>query len=277
MVAALLALCSAVVWGTGDFLGGFFSRRLPFAVVSILAQVGGLCVAIAATLASGRVTGTGIGLGAAAGLFSSIGGLAYYRALSTGTMSVIAPIVACGAIVTLGLALIGGERPSAVKLAGGLTALAGAVLASFQERRKGQVKRRSVLLAVLTAACFGTLLYLLGRAANAGGAGPALLGSRLTAITGILLWIRLGRLELRRIPLRFGAVCMGIGLVSGSAALLYNLATERGLLSIVSLIASLYPVTTVVLAQAVLGERFSPLQGVGAALALGGVAVVVAG
>jgi drug/metabolite transporter (DMT)-like permease len=277
VVAALLALSSSIAWGTADFLGGFFSRKLPFAGVTMLVQLGGLTGAVTTALVTHRVTVLGIGLGLAAGIFSSIGALCYYRALSTGTMSVVAPIVACGAVVTLGLALATGERPSGIKLAGGMIALAGAVLASFQERQRGEVSRRSILLAVITAGCFGTLLFLLGRAAEEGGPGSALLGSRLTAVAGIVLWVRLAHLEVRRPPRRWVPAIFGIGLLGSLAALLYSLANERGLLAIVSLLASLYPVTTIALAQIVLGERFLPVQAVGAALALAGVAVVVAG
>jgi uncharacterized membrane protein len=218
-----------------------------------------------------------MGLGLAAGIFSSIGALCYYRALSSGTMSIVAPVVACGAVVTLALALATGERPSGTKLAGGVLALLGAVLASFQERQRGEVNRRSIVLAGITACCFGTLLFLLGRAADEGGPGSALLGSRLTAVAGIVLWVRLAHLEVRRPPRHFVLPIFGIGLLGSAAALLYSLANERGLLAIVSLLASLYPVTTIALAQIVLGERFLPVQAVGAALALAGVAVVVVG
>jgi drug/metabolite transporter (DMT)-like permease len=277
VVAAALALCASVTWGSADFLGGFFSRRLPFAGVTMLSQFGALAAAFVVALAAGGLTASGVGLGAAAGLFSAVGVLTYYRALATGTMSVVAPISACGAVITLGLALASGERPSGVKLAGAVLAFLGAVLASFHEHRRGGANRRSIALAAATAASFGVLLYLLGRASDAGGAGSALLGSRLTAVAGVAAWIALARPELGSPSPRLLAGVLTVGVVGAAATLLYSLATERGLLSIVALLAALYPVTTVVLAQLVLGERFLAVQAAGVTVALAGVGLVVAG
>jgi drug/metabolite transporter (DMT)-like permease len=61
------------------------------------------------------------------------------------------------------------------------------------------------------------------------------------------------------------------------ANLLYAVGTQRGLVSLVAVLASLYPVATVVLARTVLGERVTGAQGAGIALALGGVALIAAG
>jgi len=55
------------------------------------------------------------------------------------------------------------------------------------------------------------------------------------------------------------------------------LASARGYLSIVSVLGSLYPIATVLAAYALLGERINPVQRVGVALALAGVAVVASG
>ena len=57
----------------------------------------------------------------------------------------------------------------------------------------------------------------------------------------------------------------------------FTLGTDTGLLSVVSVLASLYPVATVVLARAVLKERLAAIQGVGVAIALLGVAMIAAG
>src|SRR5947208_3239908 len=103
----------------------------------MLSQLGGLATAVVASSAAGGLTGAGLGVGAAAGIFAATGVVSYYRALSTGTMSVVAPIASCGAVVTLGLALASGERPSGPKLAGAVLAFVGAVLASFSEHRRG--------------------------------------------------------------------------------------------------------------------------------------------
>lgn len=277
MTAALLALGASVSWGCGDFVGGFFSRRFAVAIVAVLTQAGALATAAAAALALGGLSRTGVEIGALAGLCGGLGTVTYFRALSLGTMSVVAPIAACGAVVTLALALASGEEPPPLRLAGALVAFAGAMLASFHERRRGGSSRRSITLAGATAVLFGVLLYLLGRASDDGGAVSAVLGSRLAAFTLLALWLAALRPQLTvRRPAPLGVV-FAAGALGAAANGLYGLAAERGLLSIVSLLASLYPVTTVVLAYLVLHERLTGVQAAGVAVALAGVALVVVG
>jgi drug/metabolite transporter (DMT)-like permease len=277
VVAAALALCASVSWGCGDFLGGFFSRRIATEAVAIVSQLGALATAVVAVVAFDGVRRTGVEIGLLAGLCGGLGTVTYFRALSLGTMSVVAPIAACGAVISLALALASGERPEALRLAGALIAFSGAVLASFHERRRGGASHRSITLAAATAVLFGTLLYLLGRASDKGGALSALLGSRLAASTLLALWlIALRRHISVRGPVTVTAILLA-GALGAVANGLYGLAAERGLLSIVSLLASLYPLTTVFLAYVVLHERLSGVQAIGVLVALSGVVLVAVG
>jgi drug/metabolite transporter (DMT)-like permease len=276
-VAVLFALAASVTWGCADFLGGLYARRYTVAPVTLLAQLGGLAGAVVALAVAGGPSGIGIGLGAVAGFFSGVGATTYYAALATGTMSVVAPISACGAVVSLGLALAFGERPSPLRLTGALVALCGAVLASFQEHRAGGASRLSILLALATAFSFGVLLYVLGRAADAGGTFSALVGVRFAASVVVGAWV-VSLANRPRIPGgRVLAVLLFVGLLGTVANALYGFAAERGLLAIVSLLASLYPVTTVVLANRLLYERLAPVQTAGVVVALAGVALVAVG
>lgn len=276
MLPAALALCASVSWGCGDFLGGFFSRRAVQAV-AFLSQLGSLAAAVVAALVFGGITSTGFELGLLAGLCGGLGSVTYFRALSLGTMSVVAPIAACGAVIPPALALAGGERPQPLKLAGALIAFSGAVLASFHERRRGGASQRSITLAGATAVLFGLLLYLLGRASDEGGALSALLGSRLTAFVLLAVWLTAVARGLPVISPTTVLAGLLAGVLGAAANALYGLAAERGLISIVSLLASLYPVTTVFLAYLVLHERLTTIQGVGVFVALTGVVLVVAG
>ncbi len=285
MTPALLALCASVSWGCGDFLGGFFSRRFAVEPVAVLSQFGALATAVVAALALGGVRRSGVEIGLLAGLCGGLGTLTYFRALSLGTMSVVAPIAACGAVISLALALASGEHPKPLKLSGALIAFSGALLASFHERRRGGASRRSITFAGATAVLFGTLLYLLGRASDEGGALSALLGSRLAAFTLLVFWFAVVGRQLptvvgRQLPTRHPAATTTIllsGVLGAAANGLYGLAAERGLLSIASLLASLYPVTTVFLAYLVLHERLSSVQAAGVLVAFAGIALVVVG
>src|SRR6185437_15601738 len=134
-VGLLLALASSVVWGAADFSGGSLTRRLPTLAVTVISQAAGFVVLLVAIGVRGDVNGRSLALGLLAGVGGGVGLATFYRALSLGTMSVVSPLVACGAVVPFAIALATGERPAAVALFGAAAALAGAVLASVEERR----------------------------------------------------------------------------------------------------------------------------------------------
>jgi drug/metabolite transporter (DMT)-like permease len=277
MAAILLALASSITWGTADFMGGIASRRLPVSAVTVWSQVAGfvgLLVVFAA--AGGGLATHAVAYGLAAGVGGGLGLAVFYRALALGTMSIVSPIAACGAILPVALALIRGERPATIALAGTVVALVGAVLASVDEHASGsEDTRRSVVLAVAAAIALGLFLYFLGRAGSGGETLSALVGARIGSLVALTSWVAVTRSPLRiarRSLLFVGAV----GLVDVTANGLFVLASSRGLLSIVSVLGSLYPVTTLVLAHRVLHERLSHVQKAGIALAITGVALVSA-
>src|SRR6476646_5892082 len=128
-----LGLASSLVWGTADFLGGLYTRRLTLAPVAVGSQIAGLVALLIAAVFIGDIEGRALEIGLAAGACGAVGLSAFYRALATGTISIVSPVSACGALVPVGLALATGERPGALALTGSAVALAGAVLASVHE------------------------------------------------------------------------------------------------------------------------------------------------
>ncbi len=278
MAAIVLALGSSLVWGCADFLGGLCSRRLPLSAVTVLSQGAGFLVLLAWLGGSGfSLDGRALAFGLLAGVGGGVGLAAFYRALAVGTMSIVSPLAACGALVPFGLALATGDRPSALVLGGAVAALAGAVLASAEEHRADEpARRRGALLAIAAAAALGLFVYFLGLAGRDGETLSALVGAR----TGSLSLLLAGALVLRQ-PLGVSRKDIPrvalIGLLDTAANGLFVLASARGFLSIVSVLGSLYPVMTVLLAHIVLGERITRLQRLGVAVALGGVAVVAGG
>ena len=278
MASALLALAASVFWGVGDFAGGLISRHVPVAAVTLLQHTAGLAtVALAAVAFGAELSSRAVAVGALGGVFSAGGILAYYRALSIGTMSIVSPLAACGAIVTVGVSLAEGERPSALALTGAVIALTGAVLASFHEHARGGASREAVLLAVVTAVMFGLQLYFLGRASDEGGALSAVLGARAVSavLLAVVVWGIWRHVRFSRPALAVGVVVTGVLVVTANG--LYGLAADRGLVSITSVLASLYPVTTVVLAYVALHERLNRAQLVGVVVALTGVTITIVG
>src|SRR5437762_7132086 len=156
-LAVLLALASSVAWGTADFAGGLISRRLPTVAVTVVSQSAGFAALLVAVGVAGfRFDGRSFALGVAAGAGGGAGLAAFYRALPVGTMSIVSPVVACGAVVPFTISLATGERPSTIALAGAVVALVGAVLASAEESRApARGRAQAILLAVVAAGCLG--------------------------------------------------------------------------------------------------------------------------
>jgi drug/metabolite transporter (DMT)-like permease len=277
MTAVILALGSSVLWGLADFSGGTVSRRLPLAAVTVFSQAAGLAALLVWLAVAGpHLDGRALWLGALGGIGGGIGLAAFYRGLAIGTMSIVSPVAACGAVVPVGLALAGGERPSRLALVGVVLGIGGAVLASFEEQAgRSGAGRQAVLMAVTAAVALGLFVYFLGRAGAHGETLSALLGAR----AGSLAVLAAGALVLRaslRLSRRALLPVVAIGLVDTGANALFALASSRGLLTVVAVLGSLYPVTTLLLAHVVHGERISPVQRLGVAVALIGIALVSA-
>ena len=274
----LLALSSSLLWGAGDFLGGTVSRRLPAVAVVGVSQA--LALLVFATVAgingeaAQGMPAIGWWWAAAAGIAGLVGLVAFYAALAGGTMGVVAPIAALGVVVPVGAGLLAGERPSAVQLAGAVLGLLGGVLASGPELRGG-APRRPVVLALVAGVSFGLVLLFLARGSEES---PllTLVGMRTTSVSVLVVAALVARSlgGVRRADL---AVLGLIGLLDGGANLTYAIATTAGLLSLVAVLASLYPAVTVVLARLVHHERMTRVQDVGVAAAVIGVVLVASG
>jgi len=276
--AVLLALASSAVWGTADFSGGLLSRRVPTVPVTVISQLAGfLALLVVVAVRGGDLGGRSFAIGIAAGLGGGTGLAAFYKALSLGTMSIVSPVVACGAVVPFGVSIATGERPSAVSLAGAGLAIAGAVLASAEERHAEEPNRtRAVVLAVVAAVALGLFTYFLGLGSREGSALSTLTGARVGSLS-FLLVLAAARRESLRIGRRWFWPIAAVGLLDVTANVLFALSSRHGLLALVAVLGSLYPVMTILLAYVFLHERLTRPQLAGVATALAGVAALSAG
>ena len=225
----------------------------------------------------GEIGWRSFALGLLAGAGGGAGLAAFYRALSLGTMSVVSPLVACGAVVPFALAIATGERPSPVAVAGAVAALGGAVLASFEERRGDSPERaQAITLAVVAAGALGLFVYFLGLGSREGDALSALFGARVGSLALLIAIAAVAHSTVRVPRASLGAVVL-VGLADVSANALFAFASGRGLLALVAVLGSLYPVVTVLLAHVLLGERLTRPQQAGIAVALAGVCAIAAG
>ena len=280
MLGISLALGAAVLWGVADFLAGLASRRIAVPVVLLLVEVGGLVVVAVVTLATREPwpDGETVLLSLAAGVCGVSGLGLLYRALAIGTMSVVAPVAATGVTVPVVIGLATGDRPSALAAAGLALAVVGVVLASREQHddaAAARAGRASLLLALGAAVGFG-LFFVSFDAASDGSKLWALTLSRSVALPlvgGVLLLRGLPARPARRDVLRIASV----GVIDLGATAALSLAYSHGELSVVSVLSSMYPVMTVLLAGFVLRERLSGVQAAGVAAALAGVALVASG
>jgi drug/metabolite transporter (DMT)-like permease len=278
-VAALLALLSSALWGSADFLGGVVSRRLPAVAVVAWSQAVGLCgVAVAAVVSGELGAPTGwVWWSAVAGITGTGGLVAFYTALATGTMGVVSPLAALGIVVPVVGGLAAGDRPHELQVLGMVLGGLGAIAAGGPElsgRSLRSVEARSVLLALLAGLLFGVALMAIQRGADSS---PLMttVGMRLTSVlvfAVVALAVRShGGVRPRDLP-----VIAVIGAMDVAANLVFAVASTRGMDSVVAVVGALYPVMTVLLGAAVLGERIRPVQRIGALVALGGVALLAA-
>jgi drug/metabolite transporter (DMT)-like permease len=276
-MAVALALAASLMWGVGDYLGGLASRRNALVTVILAGQAAGLAALLVVAALRGIETsprGTLAGVGA--GLLSAVAITAFYRALTIGTMSIAAPVLSTSAAVPVVVSVAGGDLPSPAQSAGIAAALIGVVLAS-REPAHGHpdpaAQRQSFLLALVATVAIGLQLVLLSTAADT----DPLLGVTASRMTSVLVFA--GVALAVRPPVRREALpgLAGIGLLDTAANVCYAAATTAGLLSVVAVLSSLYPVVTVGLAHRHLGERLTRPQRVGVALALGGAALISAG
>jgi len=279
LTGVLLALSASLIWGFADFGAGVGARRLPVFVVGAITQGAGLVLAGIVVIAVGRAlpSSTQLAWAAFAGLVGVIGLSAFYRALAVGTMGVVGPITATASVVPLAYGLARGERPSTLQGIGVGLALLGVIAASLERLPEGGGRRLGigVGLALLAALSFGGALIGLSRAAS-GGVAWATLTMRIVALPLMLAAAFAFRPGAPSWP-RGWLLLVGVGIGDTGATMLYAIASTRGLLSIVAVLSSLYPIVIVTLARVLLKEKVAPPQLAGVAIALTGVALISAG
>jgi drug/metabolite transporter (DMT)-like permease len=277
-----LALSASVLWGLSDFVGGATSRRLPVVVVIAGSQAVALTLLAPIVLATAGplpdVETLAIAAGAGAAGAAALGSL--YLALALGRMSVVAPLSATAVAIPVLYALAGGERPAPVELTGMALAAAGVIVVSRSveiDESAPKRERASIALALLAALGVGVFFIGMDHAASVSTAW-ALLASRIAeaGVAAAALAVRRPTLA-NALDRRTLAVIVSIGVIDLLGTGAFALATREGLLSVVSVLAALYPVTTARLARGLLGERVPAWQGVGVLAALTGTALIAAG
>jgi len=278
-VAILLAALCAVTYGLADYCGGRASRSVASAFVTFLGQATSLLLVVVGVILIGTPLASAHDLwwGAAAGAAGGLALCAFYLALSRGTMTVVAPTTAVISValpVIVGLLL--GERPSGAAIVGIVVACLAVVLVSGAiGTRHQETDFSTVMLAVAAGLGFGFIFIAFARTADDSGLWP-LLSARVASLPVVALVVAITRPGLRSLRPVIWLV-MASGVLDMAANFFYLEASHRGLLSIVAVISSMYPVTTVCLAFALDHERVNKTQAVGLACAATALALVSLG
>jgi drug/metabolite transporter (DMT)-like permease len=284
MLAAALALAAALGWGAADFLGGLRSRRSSLLAVLVVSQSTALVLLVLLVVVSGHgpPDATAIAFAAVAGAGEALAVAALYRGLAAGTMGIVAALAASAPVVPIVVASVTGERPGPWQLTGMVFAVGGVVVSSLvagsagdeTARRRG---RATVAYGLLSAIGFGVFFSAMDRASDAS-IPWGLLVARLTSVALILVAaaavLRSGG---ERVRLRGSLAAAAIGVIIVAADSLYAVASTRGLVTVVAVLAALHPLVTMGFARLVLDERLRRRQELGITLSISGVLVLAAG
>src|SRR5919197_3697472 len=162
-----LALGASLSWGLADFFGPLKGRTLGAWRILFYVQLGGLLAIalIVAIRAKGPASATAL-LAIPAAVSGTLGLYAYYRGISVGAISIVAPIAGISAVVPVVVGIASGDRPSAWQWAGIAASLAGVFLAAREKEGGGRVAA-GVGLALLAALGFGGYFPPMHAAGNA--------------------------------------------------------------------------------------------------------------
>ena len=283
-----LGLAAAVLYGSGDFLGGLATRRAHVLPVLLLADLAGVVVALAAAaISGGAVSLAGLAWGMSAGLVGGFGLIVFYIGLAAGPMSVVAPVSGLvSTILPVAVALAEGERPTAGVYAGALLCLVAIVLASSAGPADTQGRRkpgRAIVYGVVSGAAFGLFFLLIRNAGQSGELWPVAAG-RIGELASLLITAAVlrrsllpgGTSQTSGTSSRLLMTAAAAGVIDVIANVCYVAATRTGMFGLAVVLSSLYPGVTVLLARVVLGERLRWVQRAGLALAAIGILLVAA-
>jgi len=275
-VTVVLGLAAAIAYGLGDFVGAFASRRHSAVTVLLHSYpVGAVLMLVMLPAFPGSVDGRVIGFGIAGGVAGLVGVVIMYGLMVIAPMNVISPVTAVlAAIVPVIFGVLVGERPHLIAWAGIAIGIAAVLLVSrtTEDHPHGKIAMRVLALAFVAGLGFGFYFILLARAGNDSGLWPLVI-SRL-ASAALIVPLAQRRHAIAAIRGRMLAITILAGACDALANMFFLLASRHGLLSLASVLTSLYPAVTVILAVGLLHEHTSKVQRAGLGLAAASIVLI---
>ena len=273
LMSVVLALLASLTYGAADFLGGLIGRKVPILAVVLWSQSAGLVLALVAAVVfpAEAVAVSDFWWGAIGGTVGAMGLFYLYKGLAEGRMAVVSPVTALvGAIVPLGIGLAIGERPGLIHSMGIVLALPAIWLVAAGPASTFETKG-GARYGVIAGSGFGLFFAAIAQTGAESGIWP-LVGARVATVTLVAIVAVSRRLPSAPHGSRLGLLAVGAGDMLANVFLL--LAFRSGLLTLVSVLVSLYPAVTVLLAVGILHESIGRRQVLGLALALVAVALI---
>lgn len=277
MVAVLLGLASAVGYGFGDFFGASSAKKAPAISVGLVAAGVGLVIGfVTAVVIPGNPIGGDLLLGGVAGISGVVGIVVVFWAMAIGPMRVVAPLAAIvGAVVPFVVGLALGERPGRVATVGALLAIIALPLITREHHHDDEpVTTQAVYGGIVAGLGFAGFFIVIDQVSIDSGLWP-LVSARL--ITTVLLGVIVAGSSLPAMGVSSRRLAVGAGIFDMGANIAFLFALRTGLLGLVAVLSSLYPIITIALARAVFKESIGRIQAAGITIALGGVAFIAAG
>lgn len=275
-MSAGFALAGAALWGAGDFSGGIGSKGSNAFGVVVVAHGTGLLCMVALALVTGEPIPSAYALlwGVAAGIGGGLGLVSLYRALAIGQMGISAPVAA---VITGALPVLFGiwteGPPKLVQVVGFGIALVAIWLIALPS---GEIGRpRGLGLAICAGIGFGVYLVCSKQAATEAVYWP-LAAARAASAAEMLLIVSIGRQAWKPVK-KFLPYMIAAGIFDSTGNLFFVYAVRIGRLDVATVLSSLYPATTVLLAWFILKERVSRMQALGMVAALVAVPLIAGG
>ena len=275
LVGPLLALISSITWGLADFLGGLASRRTRIVRVLPISYLSGAVVVtfFSIFLIPGELNSDSYLYGFFAAFFGVPAIALLYVALSRGPMGIVSPITALmAAFVPVITGLLRGDQVSGIGYFGMALAALSVILVSQEQKSESAqpITLSTLLICVASGTLIGAYLTVLGLAPSNQGIWTSTVARWFGFIfVGVFFLMRLKAISKEKKTQPFPwALAIVAGIFDASANGIYQIATQKGVLAIVAVLASLYPAATALLARIILNERLRLIQNVGVVLAL---------
>ena len=278
-----LGLAASAFWGASDFLGGLATRKAHVILVVAIAHSLSLGLLLLIALATHSVLPPErfALLGLLAGAFGGVALILYYQALSLGEMGLTTALTGLlTALVPVVYSFFTQGAPKFSQVAGFV--LAAAAIALIAYAPAGVPRPLALGLAALAGLGFGVFLVVL-KVGSTHGLIWQLIFSRTASSTlavAIVIWLQLragkdGATWRKQVhENRFLWIAGSAGVLEATGSLMYMKSASEGRLDVAAVLASLYPVVTILLAAWFLKERTTSSQALGMALALGAVVLV---